>query len=182
MTTATAATATWNIDAAHSVVEFSVKHMMVSTVKGRFRDVAGTVEIDELNPANSTVAAEIDVASVDTGAPDRDNHLRSGDFFDAENFPKVTFRSTNVELTGAASAKMTGELMIRGVTRTVELDVEHEGRIIDAFGKDRLGFTATTKINRKDFNVNWNGLIEAGGVIVSDAVRITLNIAVVKQD
>ncbi len=185
MTTATSsgtqnATSAWNIDAAHSSVEFAVKHMMVSTVKGRFGAVEGSFEIDEAAPERSRIEASIDVASVDTGAEQRDAHLRSDDFFNVERYPRMTFRSTKIRRDGD-DWKLAGDLTIRDVTRPVTLDVEFDGRGIDAYGNDRAGFTATAKINRRDFGVNWNGVIEAGGVVVSDAVKITLNIAAVRQ-
>lgn len=173
-------TSTWSIDAAHSNVEFAVKHMMVSTVKGRFDAVEGVLEIDETAPERSRISAAIDVASIDTGGEQRDAHLRSDDFFNAERYPKITFRSTAIEKDGD-DWKMTGDLTIREVTRPVTLDVEFDGRGIDSYGNDRAGFTATTKINRKDFGVNWNGVIETGGVVVGDAVKITLNIAAVRR-
>ena len=182
MTTATAlATSTWDIDPAHSSVEFSVKHMMVSTVKGRFRNVDGTLRIDEADPTRSSVEATVDVASIDTGVAQRDDHLRSDDFFNAARYPKISFRGTGIEKRGE-DWKLTGDLTIREVSRPVVLDVEFDGRGVDAFGKDRAGFTAETKINRKDFGVNWNGLIEAGGVVVGDTVKIALNIAAVRQE
>ena len=184
MTTQTqvqAPVSTWTIDSAHSSAEFAVKHMMVSTVKGRFRAVEGAVRIDEANPANSIVSAAIDVASVDTGVEQRDEHLRSDDFFNASAFPKITFRSTDLAQTPGGEWKLTGDLTIRDVSRSVTLDVEFEGRGIDAYGKDRAGFSAETKINRKDFGVNWNGLIEAGGVVVSDSVKIALNVEIVRE-
>jgi polyisoprenoid-binding protein YceI len=174
------ATSTWAIDPAHSSVEFAVKHMMVSTVRGRFRAFEGQIQADEANPAASTVTAAIDVASIDTGVEQRDDHLRSDDFFNAAQYPRILFRSTAVEQRGD-EWKMAGELTIRDVTRPVSLDVEFEGRGPDPYGGERAGFTATTKINRKDFGVNWNGVIEAGGVVVSDQVKITLNIEAVRQ-
>jgi len=182
MTTATQpAVSTWTIDPVHSTVEFAVKHMMVSTVKGRFRTFVGKLSIDEVDPSRSIIEAAIDVASVDTGVEDRDNHLRSDDFFNAERFPRMTFRSTKIERDGADDAwKMTGDLTIRDVTRPVTLDVEFVGRGPDAWGKERAGFSAETKISRKDFGVNWNGLIETGGVVVSDSVRILLEIEAVR--
>ena len=172
---------TWSIDPAHSSAEFAVKHMMVSTVKGRFRDVEGALRIDEANPQASAIEAAIDVASIDTGVEQRDAHLRSDDFFNAERFPKIIFRGTSVDPKGADAWRLSGDLTIRDVTRPVVLDVEYDGRGIDAFGKDRAGFTAQTKISRSDFDVKWNGLIESGGVVVSDTVKITLNIAAVRQ-
>jgi len=182
MTTATApATSTWNIDPAHSAVEFAVKHMMVSTVKGRFGQVEGTFRIDEANPAKSSITAAVDVTSISTGVEQRDEHLRSDDFFNAAQYPKLTFASTKVERVDDENWKMTGDLTIRDITRSVTFDVEYDGRGIDAFGKNRAGFTAEAKINRKDFGVNWNGLIEAGGVVVADTVKIQLNIAAVRE-
>jgi len=180
MTTQTAVR-TWSIDGAHSIAEFAVKHMMISTVKGRFRDVQGSIEMDEQHPENSTVRAAIDTASVDTGVEQRDAHLRSGDFFDTERFPTISFRSTRVEREGD-DWKVYGDLTIRDVTRPVVLDTELDGETIDAFGKHRAAFTATTSINRRDFGLNWNGVIEAGGVVVQDKVKITLHIAAVLQD
>lgn len=171
---------TWAIDATHSSVEFAVKHMMVSTVRGRFKAFSGEIQADEANPAASSVTAAIDVASIDTGVDQRDEHLRSDDFFNAAQYPQITFRSTAIEQRGD-EWKLAGELTIRDVTRPVSLDVEFEGRGADPWGGERAGFTATTKINRKDFGVNWNGVIEAGGVVVSDQVKITLNIEAVKQ-
>ena len=181
--TAGAGTKTWSIDPAHSSAEFAVKHMMVSTVKGRFQGVEGTVRIDEAKPEASQIEAAIDVASLDTGVEQRDAHLRSDDFFNAERFPKISFRGTKIERAEHAPTwTLTGDLTIRDVTRSVVLDVEEDGRGLDAMGKDRAGFIAETKISRKDFGVNWNGLIETGGVVVGDTVKITLNIAVVRQD
>jgi polyisoprenoid-binding protein YceI len=178
-----ASTSTWSIDSAHSSVEFAVKHTMVSTVKGRFHGVEGTLRLDEANPAASEIEAAIDVASIDTGVEQRDAHLRSDDFFNAEQFPKISFRSTKIERAGNAPTwKLTGDLTIRDVTRSVVLDVEFDGRGVDGYGKDRAGFTAETKISRKDFGVKWNQLIETGGVAVGDTVKITLNIAAVRQD
>jgi polyisoprenoid-binding protein YceI len=180
-TAAEQAVSTWSIDPAHSSAEFSVKHMMVTTVKGRFAIAEGLVEINEAEPTRSRVEATIDVASVDTGVADRDAHLRSDDFFNAERYPRFKFVSTSVEAVDGDRWRVTGDLTIRETTRSVALDVEFEGRGIDAFGKNRAGFVATTRINRKDFGVNWNGVIEAGGVVVSDTVKITLNVAAVRQ-
>ncbi len=173
---------TWNIDAVHSSAEFGVKHMMVTTVKGRFNIAEGSLSIDEAHPERSRVVAAIDVASVDTGVEQRDAHLRSDDFFNANAFPRFTFESTAVARVDDEHWRVSGELTIRDQTRPVVLDVEFAGRGADAYGKQRAGFTATTKINRKDFGVSWNGALEAGGVVVSDTVKITLNIAAVLQD
>jgi len=181
MTTTRTATSTWTIDPAHSSAEFAVKHLMVSTFKGHFRSLEGTVHLNEANPANSSVAASVDVASVDTQTPDRDAHLRSDDFFNAERYPKMTFRSTRVEQVDGTNWKVTGELTVRDVTKEVVLDTEYEGRIVDPWGNERIGFTARTELSRKEFGVRWNAAIETGGVVVGDKVRISLNIEIVRQ-
>jgi polyisoprenoid-binding protein YceI len=170
---------TWRIDAAHSSVEFAVRHLMITTVRGRFTGVTGTVVIDDAAPAASAVDIVIDAATIDTREPQRDAHLRSTDFFDVEQFPTLTFRSTRVEGALDAPFQVTGELTIHGVTRPVTLDVQPEGRVKDAWGGIRSGFTATTKIRRSDFGLTWNQLLEAGGVTVSDDVKIALEIQLV---
>ena len=181
MTTTRTATSTWTIDPTHSVVEFAVKHLMVSTFKGHFRSLEGTVHLDEDHPANSSVTASVDVASIDTQTPDRDAHLRSDDFFNAERYPKMTFRSTRAEQVDGTNWKVTGELTVRDVTKEVVLDTEYEGRIVDPWGNERIGFTARTELSRKEFGVRWNTAIEAGGVVVGDKVRISLNVEMVRQ-
>jgi len=181
MTTTRTATSTWTIDPAHSLAEFAVKHMMVSTFKGHFRSLEGTVYLDEETPANSSVTASVDVASVDTQTPDRDAHLRSDDFFNAEKFPKMTFRSTRVEQVDEDNWKVAGDLTIRDVTKEVVLDTEYEGRILDPWGNERMGFTARTELSRKEFGVRANTLIESGGVVVGDRVRVELHIEIVGQ-
>jgi polyisoprenoid-binding protein YceI len=170
---------TWTIDPAHSSVEFAVRHLMITTVRGRFTDVKGTVTADEVDPSKSTVEVVIDAASIDTREPQRDAHLRSADFFDVEKFPTLTFRSTGVGRGDAESFTLAGDLTIHGVTRPVVLDVQSEGRIKDAWGGIRSGFTATTKIKRSDFGLTWNQLLEAGGVTVSDEVKISLDVQLV---
>lgn len=182
MTTASTAVSTWTIDGAHSIAEFAVKHMMVATVKGRFRTLSGRLTVDEANPAASFVNATIDVASIDTGEAQRDGHLRSDDFFNAEAYPEITFRSTRVERVDDSNYKVTGDLTIRDVTKQVVLEVEYDGRITDAYGKQRAAFSAETAVNRKEFGLNWNGVIETGGVIVGDRVRITLHISAVRDE
>ena len=182
MTTATqTATRTWTIDPTHSIVEFAVKHLVVTTVKGRFRELKGALQIDEAHPENSVVSASIDVASIDTNVADRDAHLRSDDFFNAEKYPKIAFHSTRVEPVDDTHFKLVGELTIRDVTREVVLDGEYEGQVDDPWGNRRAAFTATTQISRKEFNVRWNQLIESGGAVVSDNVKLTLNIEAIRQ-
>ncbi len=181
MTTARTAVSTWTIDPVHSIAEFAVRHMMVSTVKGRFRSMEGAITLDEERPERSSVTASIDVASIDTAEPDRDAHLRSDDFFNAERFPKMTFRSTRVELLGEDRARVFGDLTIRDVTKEVALDVEFEGRTKDPWGNERIGFSATTELNRKEFGLRWNQVLETGGVVVGDRVKVSLHIEAVRQ-
>lgn len=178
-TVSSPATTTWKIDPSHTHAEFAVRHLMISTVKGRFAEVQGTVRTDESNPAASSVDVTIGVGSIDTREPQRDAHLRSADFFDVERFPTLTFRSTGLEGTPGDSFRLAGDLTIHGVTRPVVLDVQSEGRVKDAWGGLRAGFTATTKIRRSEFGLTWNQLLEAGGVTVSDDVRISLDIQLV---
>jgi polyisoprenoid-binding protein YceI len=172
---------TWQIDPSHSNIEFGVKHMMFTTVKGRFAGVTGSVVLDEANPEQSYVEAEIDATSIDTRAEQRDTHLRSADFFDVEQFPTITFKSTKVEVEGNERGLVTGDLTIKGVTQPVTLEVELNGYGKNPWGMDVAGFTATTKINRKDFGLNWNVALETGGVLVGDQIKIELEIQAVKQ-
>jgi polyisoprenoid-binding protein YceI len=177
----TAVATTWAIDSVHSNVEFAVKHMMISTVKGQFSDVEGTLEWDGENFETASVSARIDTSSVTTFNEMRDNHLRTNDFFNAEQWPDITFQSTRIEVTGDDELKIHGDLTIRDITRPVVLDTEFDGLLAqDAFGKARAAFTATAQINRKDYGVNWNQALEAGGIAVSDKVKITLHIAAVR--
>jgi polyisoprenoid-binding protein YceI len=182
MTATSTRTTTWAIDAAHSIAEFSVKHMMISTVKGSFQNVQGEVSWDGENFSTATVDARIDSATLTTNNEMRDNHLRTNDFFNAEKWPAITFTSTQVEHEGDDEFKLHGELTIRDVTKPVVLDVEFEGLMEkDAFGNRRAAFTGTTSINRKEFGINWNGAIEGGGVVVGDKVKVTLHIAVTQE-
>ena len=176
-----ASPAVWAIDPAHSEVGFAVKHLMVATVKGAFRTFSGKLVLNEQNLSASSIEAEIDVASIDTRQEQRDAHLRSADFFDAENFPTITFRSTKIEQLRHSHFRAVGELTIRGVTREVVLDVEETGRATDPWGAERIGYSAVTRIKREDFGLTWNQALEAGGVLVGSEVKITLEIQVVKQ-
>ena len=181
--TQSAVATTWSIDSAHSNVEFSVKHMMISTVKGMFQNVEGTVAWDGRNFETASVQARIDSSSITTFNEMRDNHLRTNDFFNADQWPDMTFQSTRVEPDGDDTFKVHGDLTIRDVTQSVVLDTEFEGLMEkDAFGKRRAAFTAETTINRRDFGINWNGAIEAGGVVVGDKVKVTLHIALVQNE
>lgn len=173
--TAATTTTTWTIDPSHSVVEFSVKHMMFATVKGRFTEVDGTITVDNANIANSSVDVTIGAASIDTRDAKRDEHLRSADFFDVETFPTLTFKSTSVEAKGN-DLKVTGDLTIHGVTKQVVLDSELNGQGTNPWGQQVISYSASTKINRKDYGLNWNAALESGGVLVSDEVKISIEI------
>lgn len=172
---------TWTIDASHTLVEFAVKHMMIATVKGRFGEVSGTIVLDEASLENSSVEVEIDAASIDTRNADRDAHLRSADFFDVENHPKLTFRSRRIEPQGGGVFRVVGDLTIRGTTREVVLEVEDQGRGKDPWGGERAAFSARTEIDRTDFGLTWNAALETGGVLVSDRVRISIEVEAVRS-
>ena len=174
------ATTTWKIDPAHSNVEFSVRHLMITTVRGRFADVSGTVTSDDGDRAKGRVDVTIGTASIDTREAQRDAHLRSADFFDAETFPAMTFRSTRIEASTGDHFTLVGDLTIRGVSKEVALDVTSEGSAKDPWGGERSGFSATTKIKRSDFGLTWNQLLEAGGVAVGDEIKITIEAQLVK--
>lgn len=171
---------TWTVDPAHSHVEFAVRHLMISTVKGRFAEVSGAVQIDDEDPTRSVIDVTIAASSIDTRQPDRDTHLRSADFFDAEQHPHLTFRSTRIDRDGD-EFRVHGDLAIRGVTRPVTLRVTEEGRGRDPWGGERVGFSATTKINRRDFGLTWNQVLETGGIAVGDEVKISIDVELVKQ-
>jgi len=168
--------ATWQIDPKHSVVEFAVKHMMFSTVKGRFSDVGGTIVYDATDPSRSTVEVEIDAASIDTHESQRDAHLRSAEFLEVETYPTITFKSTRVDATGAARLRVIGDLTMHGVTREVALDASFLGSGTNPYGQVVAGFSATGELNRKDYGLNWNAALEAGGVLVGDTVKIAFEI------
>ena len=171
----------WNIDTAHSEVTFSVKHMMVSKVTGSFNIFKGSLEIDENNLDSSWVEAEADASSVDTRDDRRDGHLRSPDFFDAEKYPVITFKSKNIEKKGGSEYKVLGDLTLHGVTKEVVFDADYAGQVAkDPFGLRRAGLTATTTINRKDFGLGWNQALEAGGVMVGENVKIEINLEAVQ--
>jgi polyisoprenoid-binding protein YceI len=175
--TSTAQLTRWEIDPAHTIVEFSARHMMITTVKGRFSDVSGTIEADEAHPDGSSAEVSIDAASIDTRNEQRDTHLRSADFLDVDHYPVITFRSKQVD--GAARKagddfKVTGDLTIHGTTREVTLDATYEGKMRDLEGKERAGFSATTKIDRRDFGLVWNQALEKGGLLVGNEIAISV--------
>lgn len=179
---ATAQPATWQIDPVHSTATFAVRHMMVTTVRGTFQELAGTVGFDGKDIGTITVQATIDAASIDTREPKRDEHLRSADFLDAARFPAITFVSKRVESKGAGRFALVGDLTIRGVTREVTLDVEGPTpEVKDPGGNVRIGASATTRINRQDFGVSWNRALDAGGVVVGDEVAITLDLSLIRK-
>ena len=185
MSTATAApgtVTTWKLDPAHSLAEFKVKHMMISNVKGRFTGLSGTLSLDETDYTHSTLEASIDVATVKTGDDQRDGHLKSAEFFDAEKFPAITFKSTNIDAKGGADYEVTGDFTLHGVTKAVIFAVEDVSKPSkDPYGNQRIGLSATTKINRKDFGLSWNAALESGGVLVGEDVTITLEVQFIKS-
>ncbi len=178
--TALPAAGTWALDTTHTDVSFTARHLMVTKVRGRFALTGGAITIAE-DPLQSSVEATLDAASVTSGDPGRDEHLRSADFFDVEHFPEITFRSTGVEAAGDAEYKLSGELTIRGVTHPVTLDLEYLGTVTSPWGDDRAGFSASTEVSRKAWGLEWNVALEAGGVVVGDKVRINIDAEAILQ-
>jgi polyisoprenoid-binding protein YceI len=176
---ATGARTQWKLDPTHTSVEFSAKHLMITTVKGRIADVEGTIETDEKNPRNSSVEAVLKAASIDSRTTQRDDHLRSGDFLNVEKFPEIRFRSTKIEGDNK-EFKLTGDLTIRDVTRPITLDVTFEGETKDPWGGERAGFSAKGKIDRRDFGLTWNQVLEAGGVAVGNEIKISVEVEAIK--
>lgn len=182
-TTGTTTSTTWNIDASHSTIEFAAKHMMITTVKGRLADVKGTITIDEANPDRSSVTAELDAASLDTRSEQRDQHLRSADFLDVEKYPTISFKSRRV--VGArneegASFKIVGDLTLHGVAKEVTLDATYEGAGKDPWGGTRVSFSASTKIDRREFGLVWNAALETGGVLVSNDIKVQVEVQAIR--
>lgn len=177
---------TWQLDPAHSAVEFSVKHMMMTTVRGRFKEIEATLRGDRDHPEEAGVEARIMAASIDTGVPDRDGHLRSADFFDAENYPVITFRSRHIEgnppKREGDQFKLVGDLTIRDTTLEVVLDCEYEGRGTDPWGKTRAGFTFSTQLDRQDWGLRWNQALETGGVLVANRVKVEGELQFVRDE
>ena len=182
--------ARWTFEPGHSAAEFCTRHMMVTCVRGHFKNIHGTLEFDPENLPAATVEATIDARGLWSGEPDRDAHLKSADFLDVENHPTITFRGSEVDLIGGHDAKVRGELTIRGVTHPVTLDVRYLGQWktpwwedgVDKGPKTRAGFLATTRINRHDFGVSWNGILDHGGIVVGDDVDITIDIEAIRED
>jgi len=172
----------WHIDPLHSLAEFSVRHMMISTVRGQFGGVKGAVVYDPKNPTASTVEATIDCTTINTGEPKRDSDLKGAEFFDVQHYPVMKFKSTKVEVAGAGELKVTGNLTINAITRTVVLKVDGPtGPIKDTQGREKLGLNATTNVSRKEFGILYNPVMETGGVAVSDEVRINLDIELIRN-
>jgi polyisoprenoid-binding protein YceI len=181
----TTGTTTWTIDPSHTLVEFSARHMMITTVKGRFAGVSGTIRVDHAHPERSSVEVEMETASIDTRTEQRDQHLRSADFLDVESHPVVSFRGTRVE--GQVSEpgdefRVHGELTIRGTSREVVLDAVFEGTGTDPWGGERASFSARGKIDRRDFGLTWNAALETGGVLVSNEIRIAIEAQATKAE
>jgi polyisoprenoid-binding protein YceI len=180
-TTSPAAITTWNIDPAHSAAEFKVRHMMISNVKGTLKGISGTLAEHATDASLSSIEATVDVSTINTGEVQRDGHLKSADFFEVEKYPTMTFKSTRVEQKGEGEYAVAGDLTMHGVTRQVTFAVEGPsapGK--DPWGNTRIGLTATAKVNRKDFGLNWNAALETGGILVGEDVHITLDVQFIK--
>ncbi|MFJ4898660.1 MULTISPECIES: YceI family protein [unclassified Streptomyces] len=175
-----ALTGDYTIDPSHSSIGFTVRHAMVTNVRGSFGEHEGSLKLDGSNPAGSAVSIDVKIASVDTGIADRDGHLVSGDFFDAEKFPLMTFRSTAAEQLGGDKYRVTGDLTIKDVTRPLAIDLEFNGSATDVYGNERVGFEGGTEILRSDWGLTWNAALETGGVMVSDKVKLNFDISAIK--
>lgn len=171
----------WEIDSGHSGINFSVRHLVIAKVRGKFSRWSGTIEAPDGAAAKAALKVTIDASSIDTGVADRDTHLKSADFLDVANFPEITFAGKRVEKAGKSRLRVTGDLTLHGVTKEVVLDVEDAGRTKDPWGNERAGFAAKTSIDRKDFGLTWNQVLEAGGVMVGERVDIEIEVEAVKQ-
>ncbi|MEV6147661.1 YceI family protein [Streptomyces sp. NPDC051992] len=176
-----ALTGDYAIDPAHSSIGFTVRHAMVTNVRGTFGEHEGSLKLDGSDPANSTASIDVRIGSVDTGIADRDNHLVSGDFFDAEQFPLMTFRSTRAEQLAGDTYRVTGDLTIKDVTRPLSIDLEFNGSATDVYGNERVGFEGSADILRSDWGLTWNAALETGGVMVSDKVKLNFDISAIKS-
>ncbi|WP_328309191.1 YceI family protein [Streptomyces sp. NBC_00442] len=172
---------TYAVDPAHSSIGFTVRHAMVTNVRGSFTDHEGTLTLDGTDPAASAATIHVKIASVDTGMADRDAHLRSGDFFDAEQFPLMSFRSTEAKALGGDAYRLIGDLTIKDVTRPLTIDLEFQGSATDPYGNQRVGFEGSAEILRSDWGLTWNAALETGGVMVSDKVKLTFDISAIKS-
>ncbi|MFH7600279.1 YceI family protein [Streptomyces racemochromogenes] len=176
-----ALTGDYLVDAAHSSIGFTVRHAMVTNVRGSFARHEGTLHLDGRDPARSTASIDVEIASVSTGIADRDAHLLGSDFFDAELYPRMTFRSTSAARVGADTYRISGDLTIKDVTRPLSIDLEFTGSATDVYGNERVGFEGSAEILRSDWGLTWNAALEAGGVMVSDKVKLTFDISAIKQ-
>mgnify|MGYP003608133695 FL=1 len=181
MTTMNELNGTYVLDHSHSTLGFVARHAMITTVRGSFTDFTGTGHVDGANPAASDVVVEMQVGSVDTRNADRDGHLKSGDFFDIEKYPTITFKSTSIEAIDADSIEITGDLTIKDVTKQVTVPFEFTGAATDPFGNERIGFEGRTEVNRRDFNLTWNAALDTGGVLVSEKIVLEFEISAIKQ-
>jgi polyisoprenoid-binding protein YceI len=171
----------WSFDLAHSSIDFKVQHMMVTSVKGQFRDFTGTIIGDIENPTSAEIDVDIDAASIDTRNEQRDAHLRSADFLDTENFPRITYKSTRIERVGDEQFKIYGDLTIRGVTREIDLEGTVNGHGTTPYGQEVVGMSAKGELNRKDFGLTWNVALEKGGWLVGDKLKLDFEIEAVKN-
>ncbi|MGA4955750.1 YceI family protein [Streptomyces lavendulocolor] len=176
-----ALTGTYTIDPSHSGIGFTARHAMVTNVRGAFTEYEGTLELDGTDPAASGASIDVTIASIDTGSADRDAHLRSADFFDAEQFPLMTFRSTAAEALGGTDYRITGDLTIKGVTKPISIDLEFNGAAKDPFGNERVGFEGKAELLRSEWGLTWNAALETGGVLVSDKIKLTFEISAIKN-
>jgi polyisoprenoid-binding protein YceI len=176
-----ALTGDYTIDPAHTTLGFVARHAMVTNVKGSFQEFEGTLHLDGENPSKSTASLDIKMDSITTGSPDRDGHLKSADFFKTDEFPTMTFRSTEAEALGGEDYRITGDLTILGVTKPVTIDLEFNGAAKDPFGNERVGFEGKAEIKRSDWGVSWNAALETGGVLVSDKIKLNFDISAIKN-
>ncbi|CAM5522594.1 polyisoprenoid-binding protein [Streptomyces spiroverticillatus] len=176
-----ALTGEYTVDASHTRIGFTARHAMVTNVRGAFTDLDGTLKLDGSNPSASEASITVRMTSIDTGSDDRDNHLRSGDFFDVETFPEMTFHSTKAEQLGGSDYRITGDLTIKDTTRPLSIDLEFNGSATDPFGNERVGFEGSATILRSEWGLTWNAALEAGGVLVSDKIKLNFDISAIKN-
>ncbi|MEU0028327.1 YceI family protein [Streptomyces sp. NPDC006335] len=177
----TALTGDYSIDTAHSTIGFTVRHAMVTNVKGKFNDFSGSLHLDGADPSASTASIDVKMDSIDTGSEDRDGHLKSADFFKIEEFPTMTFRSTKAEALGDEDYRITGDLTILGTTKPLTIDLEFNGAAKDPFGNERVGFEGKAEIKRSEWGLTWNAALETGGVLISDKIKLTFDISAIKN-
>ncbi|WP_037582476.1 YceI family protein [Phaeacidiphilus oryzae] len=176
-----ALTGDYTVDPSHTTLGFVARHAMVTNVKGSFTDFTGTLHLDGTDPSKSTASFDVQMASIETGSPDRDGHLKSADFFKIDEFPTMTFRSTSAESLGGEDYRITGDLSILGTTKPISIDLEYSGAAKDPFGNERVGFEGTATINRSEWGLSWNAALETGGVLVSDKIKLTFDISAIRN-